>query len=169
MNKLALTILLSLVVMSGGCGSSSTTNTAPTTASGTWSADLVGGAGAASAISFVTQFTVNANGSLSVTTLTFLTDLAQGDCFPNGGSASGTLNVTTNVNNTVVGTLNFNVASAPAGTTLAMAGTENGNTITGTWTMTGNCLGNGSFTMTQTQSSSTAIRTSRSGMLPTTR
>ena len=168
MNKLAVTTLFVLALMAGGCGSNSTTNTAPTTASGTWSADLVGGAGSAGAISFVTQFTVSANGALSVSTLTFLTDLSQGDCFPDGGSASGTLDVTTNVNNTVVGTLNFNIASAPAGTTLAMTGTENGNTITGTWTMSGTCTGSGSFTMTETQSSG-SIRTNRFDMRPTTR
>lgn len=150
MQKKTLAPILAFVLALAGCGSSnSTTNTAPTTASGTWAADLVGGTDAASAISFVTQFTVNANGSLNVTNLTFLTTLSSGSCFPNGGVGSGTLNVTTNNSGAVTGTLDFTVQSNPPGTTLHLTGSENGRTITGKWNLSGNCSGQGTFTMTE--------------------
>jgi hypothetical protein len=46
----------------------------------------------------------------------------------------------------------MNVQSgSPSGNTLALAGTTSGNTISGTWTLTGSsgCTGNGTFTMTK--------------------
>jgi hypothetical protein len=42
-------------------------------------------------------------------------------------------------------------SGSPAGNTLALSGTANGNTISGTWALTGSggCTGNGAFTMTK--------------------
>jgi hypothetical protein len=148
MRKLAIFGLLALSLTVLGCGSSSTT-TAQTTTSGFWQAQLTGGAGEASALDFVTNFTVNGDGSLAVSSFSFFTTQT---CFVSGETESGTANVTTNSSNVVTGSVSFVVTSGnPAGNTLTLTGTENGNTITGSWTLTGGsgCTGGGSFTMTK--------------------
>ncbi len=158
MRKLALLGLLIYALVLAGCGTTTSSPITTATANGTWSAQLTGGAGDASAISFVTQFIVNGDGSLEVVSLTFLTTQTSGSCFPKGATAGGTLNLTTNPYNVVVGNLTFNVNSTPPGTKLVMTGVENGtsvtgvtggNSITGNWTMTGSCSGYGNFTMTE--------------------
>ena len=148
MRKRVFAGLLALPLMAAGCGSNSTT-AAATSASGNWAADIVGGAGEAGAISFITSFTVGSNGALSITSLAFINTQT---CFVSGATASGTLNITSGTNSVVTGTLSFTVQSgSPAGNTLTLTGTENGNTITGTWTLTGGtgCTGGGTFTMTK--------------------
>jgi hypothetical protein len=152
-------ILLVVALMLNGCGSSSTTTQA--TATGVWSADLSGGIGSASGFSFTTQFTVNGNGSLNITSFQFLTS---GTCFPiTGGSQTGSMVLTTNTTtNAVTGTFTYTVQSG--GNTLTLNGTVTGNvalntttfsggSVTGTWAVTGatgcNVTGE-SFTMTQT-------------------
>jgi len=149
MKRLAVVALLALASNLSGCGSSSSTNTAPATASGTWQAVLTGGSGEASGLSFITTFSVNGDASLNISGIEFITT---GSCFASGSSASGTLNVTTNGNNVVTGPLSFTVQSGtPAGNTLTLTGTENGTVITGKWTLTGStdCTGSGTFTMCQ--------------------
>jgi hypothetical protein len=50
------------------------------------------------------------------------------------------------------GSFGFSVLSgSPSGNDLTLSGTANGNTISGTWTLTGSagCTGAGSFTMTK--------------------
>jgi hypothetical protein len=149
-------ILLLVTLMLNGC--SSTTTTTQTAAGGVWSADLPGGTGEASGFSFTTQFTVNGNGSLSITFFQFLTN---GPCFPvNGGTQTGSMMLTTNTsNNTVTGTFTFTTQSG--GNTLTLNGTVTGTnavptltggSVTGTWSVTGanGCNTSGqSFTMTQ--------------------
>jgi hypothetical protein len=153
-------ILLLVTLMLNGC--SSTTTTTQVAAGGVWSADLPGGTGEASGFSFTTQFTVNGNGSLSITYFQFLTN---GPCFPiTGGTSTGSMVLTTNTsNNAVTGTFTYTVASS--GNTLTLNGnvtgtntatstgtTLSGGSITGTWAVTGasGCNASGqSFTMTQ--------------------
>jgi len=156
MKRFAVVALLALELTLGGCGGSSTTNTATTTASGTWQAVLTGGVGEAATLSFVTEFTVNGDGSLSVSNIEFITG-GTDSCFQSGATASGSLMVTT-TNNIVTGPLSFTVQSGvPAGNTLTLTGTENGSTITGTWSLAGSadCTDSGtagptrSFTMCQ--------------------
>ena len=149
MKKLAILSLLVLAMTVNGCGNSSTPTTATTTGSGTWEAQLTGGTGDASVLNFVTTFSVNGDGSLSVTGFTFLTT---GSCFVSGETATGTSTLTTSGTGVVSGPVSYTVTSGtPAGNTLSLSGTENGTTITGTWTLTGGngCSGAGSFTMTK--------------------
>ena len=114
-------ILLLVTLMLNGC--SSTTTTTQTAAGGVWSADLPGGTGEASGFSFTTQFTVNGNGSLSISYFQFLTN---GPCFPiTGGTSTGSMVLTTNTsNNAVTGTFTYTVASG--GNTLTLNGTVTG-------------------------------------------
>lgn len=156
MKEVAVLLLVALTL--NGCGSSSST-TAPTTVKGLWSADLPGGTGPASGFSFTTQFTVNGDGSLSITYFQFLN---QGVCFPiSGGSETGSMVLSTNTTtNAVTGTFTYTVQSGGSTLTLngTVTGTANsttlsGGSITGTWSLTGGsgCTStNGSFTMTQT-------------------
>jgi hypothetical protein len=152
-------VLLPIALMLNGCGSSTSTAVQATKAPGVWSADLSGGIGPASGFSFTTQFTLNGNGSLSITYFQFLT---QGTCFPiSGGSETGSMILNTvTTNNTVTGTFTYTVQSG--GNTLALTGTVtgtangtalSGGSITGTWSVTGGsgCSASGqSFTMEQT-------------------
>src|SRR5579872_3139275 len=150
--------LLLVALMFNGCSSSNTT-TAQTAASGVWKAELLGGSGDASGLSFITQFTVNSDGTLSIGSLQFLT---QGSCFSvAGGSESGSMTLTVDTTtNAVTGTFNYTVQSQGNTLTLtgAVTGTESGTTlsggsVTGTWSVTGagGCNAtDGTFTMTQT-------------------
>ena len=145
MKKIA--ILMMLTLLANGCGSSN--NSSQAAAGGSWQAQLSGGVGPASGFSFITAFTVNGDGSLSISNFQFLTT---GTCFVSGETESGTLIVTTNSQNTVTGTLKFVVTSgSPSGNTLTLNGSEVANTITGNWTLTGSngCASTGPFTMTQ--------------------
>jgi uncharacterized protein YceK len=155
-------ILLLVALMLGGCGSNPTpTQTAQTSAGGTWESQMLGGTGDTSGYSFVTQFTVNSSGSLNVSYLQFLNlQKNYGNCFPaGGGTVSGSMILTAGASNAVTGTLTFTVESSGNTLTLngAVTGTQNGTTLTdgsvaGTWTLTGGtgCEdSSGSFTMTQ--------------------
>lgn len=154
MKEVATLLLVALML---GCGSS--TPTTQTAASGVWSADLPGGTGPASGLSFTTQFTVNGDGTLNITYFQFLTN---GTCFPiSGGTQTGSMVLTTNTsNNTVTGPFTFTVTSGGNTLTLngnvtgtASATTLSGGSITGSWSLTGGsgCNTSGeSFTMTQT-------------------
>ena len=157
-----LAILLLVALMLNGCGTTSTNNV-QTASGGTWQSEMLGGDGAASGFSFITQFTVGGSGTLSISSFQFLTQI-DGGCFPvTGGSESGTLNVTFNSADQVTGTFSFTVASGGNTLTLtssAVTGTLSGSTltggsITGRWALQGGtgCNNvNGTFTMTQTAS-----------------
>jgi hypothetical protein len=148
-------ILLLVMLLLNGC--STTTTPVQTAAGGTWESQMIGGAGEASGLSFITQFTVGGDGALSVTNLQFLT---QGDCFPiTGGTESGSLMVSANSDGLVTGTFMFVVAAGGNTLTLnstSVTGTLSGSTLSGgsiigTWTLVGDmgCNGSGTFTMTQ--------------------
>ena len=154
-------ILLLAALLLDGCGSSSSSTTTQTAAGNTWQAEMLGGEGTASGFSFITQFTVGGDGTLSISYFQFLNSNST-QCFPvAGGTQSGSMVLTTNTSNsTVTGTFSFTVQSG--GNTLALTGTvtgtENGTTlsggsVTGTWTVSGatgcNDPTGGSFTMTQ--------------------
>ncbi len=156
-------ILLLVAFMLNGCGS----NTTPTqtAAGGVWQAVVLGGEGADSGYSFITQFTLSGN-TLSFLYFQFLNQsTVNPPCFPlNGGTIAGTMTLTENQTNfTVTGPVSLTVQSG--GNTLTftgnVTGTENGlngttlsgATATGNWTLTGGSGCNdptgGSFTMTQ--------------------
>ena len=155
-------ILLLAALMLNGCSSKSSTTT-QTAAGNTWQAQMFGGMGQDSGFTFITQFTVGGDGSLSVSYFQFLNSNSA-QCFPvSGGTEAGTMTLVQNTTNfTVTGTLSFTVQSG--GNTLSLTGnvtgTENGlngtltsGTVTGTWSLTGgtgcNDSTGGTFTMTQ--------------------
>jgi hypothetical protein len=156
-------ILLLAAFLLNGCGSNSPST--PTTAADTWSAQVLGGQGPASGFSFSTDFTLNSDGTLTLSTFQFYN---AGSCFPvDGDAVTGLItNLEVNQDNyAVTGTLNFTVQSGSNTLVLtgALTGTggPNGNdvltggSVTGTWTFTGSgsptgCNDTtGSFTMTQ--------------------
>jgi hypothetical protein len=153
-------ILLLLALLLSGCGSSSPT--LQSTTGGIWEAQLLGGTGGG--FSFITQFTVNSDGSLNITSFQFLN---QGTCFTSISAVTptGSVLLQLNTNDTVTGTITYVVKAN--GNTLTLNGTVTGTavvasnnssasltgaTITGNWTLTGgtgcNASG-GSFTMTE--------------------
>jgi len=159
-------ILLLLVLFVNGCGSSSPT--LQSTAGGVWEAQMFGGNETASGFSFITDFTVNSNFSLDITSFQFLNlNQSTGACFTSVSAVTptGSVVLTLNSNDTVSGTMTYVVQAN--GTTLTLNGTVTGTaivtsnnssasltgaTITGTWNVTGgsgcNATG-GSFSMTQ--------------------
>jgi hypothetical protein len=148
MRRFAIVGLMALTAMIVGCGNTPENFTAVDTGSGTWEAALNDGLGNASALNFVTTFSVNTDNSLSVTFVGFLNE---NSCFLNE-TASGNAELTTTGTNVVTGPVNFTINStSPSGNSLVLAGTENGTSITGQWTLTGGsgCAGTGSFTMTK--------------------
>jgi hypothetical protein len=163
MKKLAVLVLLACGLALGGCGSSTVTSAsnAASVTSGLWGAVLTGGSGDASGavLGFIMNFTVNGDGSLSITQFSFNTNTntsTNAGCFVSENE-SGTSSLTTTTGNEVEGTITFVVTStSPAGNTLTLSGTEVGNSITGSWQLVGstgtgvtNCNGSGTFTMTK--------------------
>ena len=159
-------ILLLLALMLNGCSSSTTV--VQSAAGGAWQAEMLGGDGAASGFSFITDFTVGGNGALSVSNFQFLT---AGTCFPVTNLAQlpiGTLDVTFNSADQVSGTFSFVITDS--GNTLTLTstsvtgtltnstnGTLTDGSITGTWVLQGGsgCTGtSGTFTMTQSATTS---------------
>ena len=128
-----------------GCGSSSSNGS---NVNGTWNATLVSG-GNATVFQFGTSLTTNSDGSLNVTNFKFTTN---SPCFVSGETATGSFTLSGDFNGKVNGAFGMNVQSGtPSGNTLALNGTASGNTISGTWNLTGSggCTGNGTFTMTK--------------------
>ncbi|MFZ0954619.1 MAG: hypothetical protein WAN17_20290 [Candidatus Sulfotelmatobacter sp.] len=170
MKQGAILLLLMMTVMLGGCGSTPTS--VQTGAGGIWLAELTGGTGQASGLSFITDFTVNGNSTLNILSFQFLNynPNNSANCFSsiNGPNVSGSLPLTVQTNDTVTGNITYTVASG--GNTLTLNGTVSGTasqngsgtsvtytltsaTITGTWTLKGSaeCTVSGDtfFTMTQ--------------------
>jgi hypothetical protein len=155
-------ILLVAALLLNGCGSNSTT---PTTAADIWSAQVLGGNGPASGFSFSTDFTLQSDGTLSLSTFQFYN---AGSCFPvDGDAVTGSITDLEVNQNTyaVTGTLTFTVQSGsntlnltgPLTGTGGPSGNDvlTGGSVTGTWTFMGSgsptgCTNtSGSFTMTQ--------------------
>jgi uncharacterized lipoprotein NlpE involved in copper resistance len=143
MKKLSVAWLVAVVLTLVGCGS----NGSKGNINGTWTAVL-----SDTNFSFGTSVVVNSDGTLSVSQFSFSTN---GPCFVSGETESGSFVLTGDFNGNVTGQFNFKVVSgSPSGNTLTMAGTVNGNTTAGTWSLTGGnptgCQGSGTFTMTRT-------------------
>jgi len=167
--KQGVILLLLMTLLLGGCGSTPTS--VQSGAGGIWLAELTGGSGEASGFSFITQFTLNGDGTLSIDSFQFLTYDANSsaNCFSsiNGPNVSGSIPLTVQSNDAVTGTITYTVQSG--GNTLTLNGIVNGTasqsgsgtnvtytltsaTITGNWSLKGsggcNATG-GSFSMTQ--------------------
>jgi hypothetical protein len=169
MRAFAILLVLAFVLWTSGCSSSSAPN-AQNDAGGVWQANLTGGNGTSSGLSFIAQFTVGSGGALAVSNFQFLNNISSG-CFTQvtGFTPTGTF------------VLNFNSADQLVNSTFSFTVTENGNTltltstnvtgtlsgtsitggtVTGTWTLQGSGSGcsntSGNFTMTQSSSSTSS-------------
>jgi hypothetical protein len=151
-------ILLLIALMLNGCGNSGPT-AAQTAAGLNWQAQMLGVDG----LSFITQFTINSDGTLNISNFQFDTH-DSASCFPdNGGTETGSMALTVNSTTfAVTGTFTFTIVSGANTLTLSgnVTGTESGTTltggsITGSWSLAGSgtpagCTNaNGTFTMTQ--------------------
>jgi hypothetical protein len=142
MKKLAVTWFVAMVMTLVGCGSS---NSKQGNINGTWTAVL-----SDTNFNFATALVVNSDGTLSVSQFSFSSNGQP--CFVSGETESGSFALTGNFNGTVTGQFGLKVVSgSPSGNTLMLTGTANGNTIAGTWSLTGStgCTGSGTFTMTK--------------------
>jgi hypothetical protein len=116
---------------------------------GTWSATLASSSDQSTAYAFSTTFTQSGGGVLTFTNFTFT---SSGPCFTGDAtSETGGFTLSGNSNGEVTGTLRMSITTEfPGGATqnvLNLQGNVSGNTITGTWTLTGvsGCSGNGTF------------------------
>lgn len=144
MRRFAVAALLVLGLILAGCGSSNNSGNI----NGTWNATLLD-SNNTTAFSFGTSLAVNSGGSLTVTNFNFTTN---SPCFVSGETESGSFSLSGNFMGNVTGSFGLTVASGnPSGNMLKLSGTATGNTITGTWTLTGGtgCTGSGAFTMTK--------------------
>jgi hypothetical protein len=145
MKQFALVALLAVGLTLVGCGSNSTN---PATINGTWNATMLSNS-TTTDFNFGTGLTVNSDGSLTVVNFSFTTN---SPCFASGETETGSFTLSGNFNGNVNGKFGMNVQSGtPSGNSLALNGNVSGNTISGTWTLTGSsgCTGNGTFTMTK--------------------
>jgi hypothetical protein len=150
MKQLAAVLLLAACAVLAACGSGSGSNAG--NVNGSWTASL-SEANNQTYGSLGLSMVVNNDGTLTVSNLTIT---APSPCFNSAGStATGSFSLMGNFNGNVTGQFSMTVqsGSAGAGNTLALTGTANGNTISGTWKVTGDfgCTGNGTFTMTRAQ------------------
>src|ERR1700694_6117791 len=128
-----------------GCGSN---HSKSRHINGDWTAALTNSSDGSQAFTFTTSITENNDGTLSVASLT----ISASSCFVSGETESGSFALGGNFNGNVTGQFQFKVMSAsPSNNVLTLTGTANGNTIKGTWTLTGGtgCQGSGNFTMTR--------------------
>jgi len=140
---IAVIMLLGLTLI--GCGSSSSNSS---NINGNWNATLVG-SNNTTMFQFGTSFTANGDGSVTVSNFNFTSNSS---CFANGATETGSFGVAGDFNGNTNGTFGMTVQStSPSGNTLTLAGTDKGNTISGTWTLAGStgCTGSGTFTMSK--------------------
>ena len=145
MKQFAAAVVVAVGLVLIGCGSNN--NSSSNTVNGTWNASLMSG-GNTPVFAFGTSMTENNDGSLNITNFSFTTSSS---CF-SSETESGSFKLAGNFNGNVNGKFGMTVqSSTPTGNTLALTGAVSGNTITGTWTLTGGsgCTGSGSFTMTK--------------------
>jgi len=145
MKQFAVAVVVAVGLALIGCGSNN--NSSSNTVNGTWNATLMSG-GNAPVFAFGTSMTENNDGSLMITNFSFTTS---SPCFA-AETESGSFILGGNFKGNVNGKFGMTVqSSTPTGNTLTLSGAVNGNTITGTWNLTGStgCTGSGTFTMTK--------------------
>lgn len=145
MTKSGIALLLSLIVTLAGCGGG---NSNMGNINGTWTATLTNPQGG-TAFAFTTNFMQGSGNNLNVVSFQFTTS---GSCFSGPTSETGSFVLSGDFNGHVSGQFGFTISTTfPSdNNVLTLVGTVNGNTISGTWTLTGvsGCTGNGNFTMT---------------------
>ena len=145
MKKLAVAVSFVVGLMMLGCGSNSNMNG---NVSGAWRATLTD-TNQNQVFNFSTQLVDTGNGAVNITNFSFSSNSS---CFASGETETGTFGLTGNFNGNVKGTFGMTITSSnPSGNVLTLSGTVNGNTIAGSWTLTGSagCTGSGTFTMTK--------------------
>ena len=145
MKQFAVAVVVAVGLVLIGCGSSN--NSSSNTINGNWNANLMSG-GNTPVFAFGTSMTENSDGTVTITNFSFTTS---SPCF-DSETESGSFTLGGNFNGSVGGKFGMTVqSSTPIGNTLTLTGAVSGNTITGTWTLTGSsgCTGSGSFTMTK--------------------
>jgi hypothetical protein len=126
-----------------GCGNNGSGNI-----NGNWTATLTN-PDTTPAFAFTTTFTGANAGALTISSFSFTTS---GTCFASGTTTeAGTVSLSGNYNGSVTGSFGMTITDMlPGGVSnaLALDGKVAGNTITGTWSLTGGsgCTGNGVFT-----------------------
>jgi hypothetical protein len=137
---------LMMAACSNGSGSSSGS------VNGNWNASLTNLDGTP-AYAFTTSFTQNSSSAVTVTNFTLT---STGPCFSSQSTTqTGSFALSGNFNGNVAGTFGMNITTMfPGAVTqnvLTLQGTVSGNTISGTWNLTGvsGCSGNGTFTITK--------------------
>ena len=131
-----------------GCGTNNHSN--PANFNGTWNATLLD-INNTTVFTFGTSLVVNGNGSLTISNFQFNSN---SPCFVSGETESGSFALMGNFNGQVNGRFGFTILSgSPVGNTLTLSGAANGNTVSGTWALTGGsgCTGSGSFRMVRGQ------------------
>jgi hypothetical protein len=146
MKKFAVAMLLVAGLALAGCGSGNHSGNV----NGNWTAALTDSSNGQVFAFSTSLVATNGGSSLTVSNFSFTSNTA---CFVSGETESATFVLSGNFNGNVTGSFQFNVISGnPAGNTLTLTGTANGNSITGTWVLSGgttSCTGNGNFTMTK--------------------
>ena len=147
MKKIAAVLLLGITLILSGCGANSTANA---NINGMWKATLTNSS--ATEFSFLTNLTVNADGSLGTTSFSFTLDNTP--CVFGATTESGSFMLTGNFNGKVSGSFHYVIMTTGVeANILTLDGTVSGGQVTGTWSVSGataNCAGNGTFTMTPT-------------------
>ena len=149
--KIGMVAMLALGITLAGCGYGSHNGNG--NVNGNWTATLISPPGGTPVFAFSTMVTQGSGGTLTFTNFTFTT---AGTCFATGPfSETGSVSLSGNYNGNVTGSFATTISTMfPVATnnTLALMGTVNGNTIAGTWTLTGDtgCSGSGTFTATRT-------------------
>lgn len=145
MKQSAIALLLSLVLTLAGCGGG---NSNTGNINGTWTATLTNPDGSP-AFAFTTNFTQGSGSNLNIVSFQFTSG---GNCFSGPTTETGSFTLAGDFNGNVTGQFGFTIKTPDTvpPNTLTLQGSVNGNTISGTWTLTGGlgCSGNGSFTMT---------------------
>ena len=143
MKTFGIVMLLVLGLTFSACGGSNN----PGTINGNWSASLTG----SQTLAFTLSLTQTGSNGLSVTNFQFNSN---SPCFATPTTETGSFGVGGNFNGNVTGSFGLNISTeSPADVNaLTLQGNVNGNTITGTWGLTGataGCTGSGSFTITK--------------------
>jgi len=170
MKKLAFVALLALAIALCSCGSGTNTPVPITGAGGIWEAQLYGGTGQAGLLNFTSQFSVGySGGTLDITSFAFINS---NSCFPilisnstSTATETGSATLLTSASNQVTGSLIYNVSAGSDAlvlTTTAGNGLPGGQVtgtsvnralqngvVTGNWTVSGSCMGSGTFVMCQ--------------------
>jgi len=143
--KIAAAILLAASLVLSGCGANSVTGNI----NGTWEATL--NSSGNETFAFVTNLTVNSDGSLGTSSLDITINNLPACSFP-AVTETGTFTITGNFSGQVSGTFHYVISSTGTTmSTLTLDGKVSNGQITGNWTVTGTtagCSGNGTFTMT---------------------